>query len=131
MKYQAATRNSVDLLTWKSILMFKKEKHNSEQQAECLQPLSCVERGQVTQSQKKCGGMHTEMLEVVLFHFICFSASSPLFKTSLFCEFTKSRTISFPFLMNRITYRTHTKRRKNASVKLQEGDSVFSPQSLD
>lgn len=147
MKYQAATQNSVDLLTWKSISMFKKEKHNTEQQAGRLQLLLLECRGgQVTQkklgrpghthSQETLGkGVYTNILTVVLFHFICFSALSPLFKTSLFWEFTKSRTIASPFLMNRTAYRTHTRRpkkKKNASVKSSgRRFSAFSPQSLD
>ena len=53
MKYQAATQNSVDLLTWKSISMFKKEKHNTQQQAGRLQLLSLECRGgQVTHTEK-------------------------------------------------------------------------------
>ena len=31
MKYQAATQNNADLLPWKRIPMFKKEKHITEQ----------------------------------------------------------------------------------------------------
>lgn len=34
MKYQAATQNNVDLLTWKRISMFKKEERITEQYLE-------------------------------------------------------------------------------------------------